>query len=53
MGDQNQPLNASARSNPGAVLLQARTALGLSREQLAEQLAAHSDERFLSDLDIL
>ena len=38
MGDQNQPLNASARSNPGAVLLQARTALGLSREQLAEQL---------------
>ena len=38
MGDQNQPLNASASSNPGAVLLQARTALGLSREQLAEQL---------------
>ena len=38
MGDQNQPLNASARSNPGAVLLQARTALGLSREQLAERL---------------
>ena len=38
MGDQNQPLNASARSNPGAVLLQARTALGLTREQLAEQL---------------
>ena len=38
MGDQNQPLNASGRSNPGAVLLQARTALGLSREQLAEQL---------------
>ena len=38
MGDQNHPLNASARSNPGAVLLQARTALGLSREQLAEQL---------------
>ena len=38
MGDQNQPLNASARSNPGAVLLQARTALGLSRKQLAEQL---------------
>ena len=38
MGDQNQPLNAAAPSNPGAVLLQARTALGLSREQLAERL---------------
>jgi len=38
MGDQNQPLNAATPSNPGAVLLQARTALGLSREQLAERL---------------
>ena len=38
MGDQEQSLKASAASNPGAVLLQARTALGLSREQLAERL---------------
>lgn len=38
MGDQSRPLNASAPSNPGSVLLQGRTALGLSREQLAERL---------------
>ena len=38
MGNQDlQGVNPTS-SNPGAVLLQARTALGLSREQLAERL---------------
>ena len=38
MGNQDLQGVTPTPSNPGAVLLQARTALGLSREQLAERL---------------
>ena len=38
MGKQDPQSINPLPSNPGAVLLQARTSLGLSREQLAEQL---------------